>query len=206
MSNENRSNTPRNKLFYSYTKNGENKLFLDDSGSGLGDIRLSGGLQLYNDNRPNPRQLALRASLKLPTGSSSNLRGSGSTDFALWLTAADDYQLPAWGHLTVFGAVGGLAMTDGDVLRDQQRNFVGYGSLGIGWALADWLDLKAQFMANSPAFHGDILELSDPGLLGIFGGTFHFSDKTSLDVGIGEDLIVKTSPDVTFHLALRHDF
>lgn len=112
---------PNNRLLYSYKKDGQTLLLLNDSGSGLGDIRLSGGVQLYIDEQANPRQLALRASVKLPTGSSSNLLGSGSTDFALWLTAADDYRLPALGHVTLFGAAGGMAMTDGNVLKNQQR-------------------------------------------------------------------------------------
>jgi hypothetical protein len=202
-----RQAAPRNRLLYQYTKNGQNRLMLDDSGSGLGDIRLSGGMQLYNDELPNPRQLALRASLKLPTGNSSGLRGSGSTDFALWLSAADDYLLPAWGHLTLFGAAGGMALTNGDVLRDQQKNLAGFATLGIGWGPADWIDFKTQLSGHTPFFQGsDLRELSSPTLQLILGGTLHFSGTTSLDIGVSEDVAVNTSPDVAFHLALRQIF
>lgn len=202
-----RQAAPRNRLLYQYTKNGQNRLMLDDSGSGPGDIRLSGGMQLYNDELPNPRQLALRASLKLPTGNSSGLRGSGSTDFALWLSAADDYQLPAWGHLTLFGAAGGMALTNGNVLRDQQKNLAGFATLGIGWGPADWIDFKTQLSGHTPFFQGsDLRELNSPALQLIIGGTLHFSGTTSLDIGVSEDVAVNTSPDVAFHLALRQIF
>ncbi|HEY6874594.1 MAG TPA: DUF3187 family protein [Geobacteraceae bacterium] len=204
---EGRPNAPRNRLLYIYDRNGQPRLLLDDSGSGLGDVRLSGGVQLYDDGRPNPRQLALRGSIKLPTGNSDNLRGSGSTDFALWLTAADDYRLPALGHLTLFGAAGGMAMTDGNVLRDQQRNLAGFGTLGLGWGPADWIDFKAQLSGHTPFFQGsDLRELARPALQLIVGGTLNFSPMTSLDIGVSEDVAVNTSPDVALHLALRRRF
>jgi hypothetical protein len=38
------------------------------------------------------------------------------------------------------------------------------------------------------------------------GGTLHFSERTALDLGVAEDLIIKTSPDVVFHFSLRHRF
>lgn len=204
---EGRPNTPRNRLLYIYDKNGQTRLLLSDSGSGLGDIRLSTGVQLYDDERPNPRQIALRASLKLPTGDSGGLRGSGSTDFALWLTAADDYRLPALGHLTLFGAAGGMAMTGGDVLKGQQRNLAGFGTLGFGWGPARWIDFKAQLSGHTPFFQGsELRELARPALQLITGGTLHFSEKTSLDIGVSEDVAVNTSPDVALHLALRRRF
>ncbi len=201
-----RTEAPKNRLLYTYSKDGRTKLLLNDSGSGLGDIRLSGGVRLYDDEQPNPRQLALRASVKLPTGSSSELRGSGSTDFALWLTAADDYKLPL-GHFTLFGAAGGMVMTDGDVLRDQQRNVAGYGTFGFGWGPARWIDFKAQLSGHTPFFKGsELRELDNAALQLIVGGTLHFSDKTSLDIGVSEDIARDTSPDVALHLALRTRF
>jgi hypothetical protein len=207
ISQKSRSDAPRNRLLYSYSKNGQTRLLLDHSGSGLGDIRLSSAVQLYDDELPNPRQVALRASLKFPTGSSGDLRGSGSTDFALWLSAADDYRLPALGHLTLFGAAGGMAMTDGDVLKGQQRNLAGFGTLGIGWGPARWIDFKTQLSGHTPFFQGsELRELSKSALQLIIGGTIHFSDKTSLDLGLSEDAAVNTSSDVAFNLALRHDF
>jgi len=204
---EGRPNAPRNRLLYTYMNNGQTRLLLNDSGSGLGDIRLSTGVQLYDDERPNPRQVALRGSIKLPTGDSGGLRGSGSTDFALWLTAADDYRLPALGHLTLFGAAGGMAMTDGDVLKGQQKNLAGFGTLGFGWGPAHWIDFKTQLSGHTPFFQGsELRELARPALQLIIGGTLHFSEKTSLDIGVSEDVAVNTSPDVALHLALRRHF
>ncbi len=202
-----RTEAPRNRILYRYAKDGQNRLLINDSDFDIGDIRLSGGMQIYNDGQKNPRNVALRASLKLPTGASRELHGSGSTDFALWLSAGDDYQLPLrLGHFTFFGAAGGMVMSDGDILRDQQRNLAGFGTFGFGWGPAEWIALKTQVSGHTPFYKSDLRELGKSTLQLIIGGTLAFSPKTSLDIGVSEDIIIHTSPDVAFHLALRRLF
>lgn len=203
-----RKEAPRNRLLYAYDRYGQEQLRLDNSTFGMGDIRLTGGLQLYHDRQPNPRAVALRTSIKLPTGSSSRLHGSGSTDVALWVTASDDYPLPdAWGHLALFGSAGGMVMTNGDVLPDQQRNLAGFGSLGVGWSPAEWIALKTQISGNTPFYRdSDLPELDNPSFLLTIGGTLAFSSDTALDIGVSEDLAVSTAPDVALHLGLSHRF
>lgn len=107
------------------------RLDMVQSGAGLGDVRLTGGWQFFRGEAEMPGEIALRASLKLPTGDSDTLRGSGSTDLALWLVGKKDFQMPL-GRGSVFGGMGAIAMTDGKVLKDQQRPLVGFGTLGIG--------------------------------------------------------------------------
>lgn len=202
-----RTEAPHNRLLYTYSKDGQNRLLINDSDFDIGDIRLYGGMQLYNDGGKNPRSVALRASIKVPTGDSRELHGSGSTDFSLWLTASDDYQLPAWlGHFTIFGAAGGMGMTNGDVLADQQRNVAAFGTFGFGWGPAQWIALKAQVSGHTPFYQSDLRELGKDSLQLIVGGTLAFSSQTSLDIGVSEDVIVRTSPDVAFHLALKRLF
>ena len=203
-----RNEAPRNRLLFTYNRNGQERLRLDDSNFGLGDVRLTGGWQLYNDGGVNPRAVAVRASIKLPTGSSSKLHGSGSTDLALWLSGSYDYGLPGpWGHLTLFGAAGGMAMTDGDVLKDQQQNAVGFGSIGFGWSPTDWIALKAELSGHSPFYRGsELRELNEPALQFLIGGTLGFTSQTSLDIAVSEDASVSTSPDVALHLGLSHRF
>jgi hypothetical protein len=196
----------RNRLLYTYTKDGQNRLLINDSSFAPGDIRLSGGIQLYHDGTENPRAVALRASLKLPTGDSNELHGSGSADFALWLSASDDYRLPI-GHLTLFGAAGGMVMGTGDILRGQQRNVAGFGSLGLGWSPVEWIGFKVETSGHTGFYKdSDLRELSNGALQLIIGGTLAFTPRTSLDIGVSEDIAVNTSPDVAFNLALRQLF
>ena len=202
-----RTDAPHNRLLYTYSRNGQERLRIDDASFGIGDLRLTGGVQLYHDGSSNPLALALRSSLKLPTGDSGRLHGSGSTDLALWLTGSDDYALPAWGHLTLFGAAGGMVMSDGDVLQGQQRNVAGFGSLGIGWSPVEVIAFKTQLSGHTPFYRGsELRELGSNALQIVVGGTIAFSGQTALDIGVSEDIAVDTSPDVVFHLALTRRF
>jgi len=208
LPNGGRPKAPRDRLLFTYEKDGLERLRMDDASFGVGDMRLTGGWQLYYDGNANPCAVALRASLKLPTGSTAKLRGSGSTDIALWLSGSDDYLLPgSWGHMALFVAAGGMAMTDGKVLKDQQADLAGFGSLGLGWSPADWIALKAQFSAHSRLYRGSNLgELSRPAVLIILGGTYAFTPKTAMDIALTEDASIAASPDVALHLGLTHQF
>lgn len=204
----NRRDSGHGELLFGYTKDAEERVRMDQGGIGIGDLRLGAGWQLYHDGSLDPAAVTLRASLKLPTGDSSRLHGSDSTDLAIWLTGSDDYLLPGrWGQLTLLAAAGGMAMTDGEVLKDQQRNLVGFGTLGLGWSPAEWVALKAQFSSHTPFYSGsDLDELSGPTVQLIFGGTCYFSSSTALDIAISEDITVTTSPDFALHLALSRRF
>jgi hypothetical protein len=134
------------------------------------------------------------------------LHGSGSTDAALWVDASDDYKMPV-GHLTLFGSAGGMAMTRGDVLPDQQRTVAGFGSLGVGWAPADWIAFILQLSGHTPFYHGsDLKELSANSLQLHSGGTIRLPGSLFMDIAVSEDIAVNTAPDVTLHLALRRAF
>ena len=201
-----RDQAPKGRLLLNYQRNGANLFRIDQSNSGIGDLRLTAGFQLYRDDTESPRALALRASLKVPTGDSNELHGSGSTDLALWLTASQDWKTTI-GMWKIFGGAGILGMTEGDVLPDQQQNAVAFGSLGAGWHPLAWLTLKVQFDGHTAFYKdSDLVELSSGSVQIVMGGTLHFSDRTALDIGVSEDLVVKTAPDVVFHFALHHRF
>lgn len=201
-----RKSYPKDRLLYQYTRAGSEKVLVNDGSTAIGDFRLSGAWRIYDDGRENPRQVALHGSVKFPTGASNRLFGSGSYDFALWLTASDDYRL-SLGHLALYAAAGGLAMTDGEVLRDQQRTLVGFGSLGIGWSPLEWLALKIQADGHTSFYSGsDLVQVNDGSVQLTMGGTFGLTGSTFLDIGVSEDVMVDASPDVVFHFALRSRF
>jgi hypothetical protein len=203
-----RPETPNDRLLFSYSRDGEERLHLDHASFGLVDLRLGGAWQLYQSDSFPTRAVALRASLKLPTGSSSKLHGSGSTDLALWLSGSDDYLfsfLP--GHLTLYGAAGAMALTKGQVLEEQQNHLVGFGTLGLGWSPAQWIAIKTQMSTNSPFYHGSNLkELGKYALQLAFGGTLGLTSQTALDIAVSEDISVDTAPDFSIHLGASHQF
>jgi hypothetical protein len=203
-----RTEVPNDRLLVSYSRDGKERLHMDHGNFGLGDLRLGGAWQLFQSESVPARAIALRASLKLPTGSSSKLHGSGSTDLALWLSGSDDYRfsfLP--GHLSLYGAAGAMALTRGRVLEEQQNQLVGFGTLGLGWSPAGWIALKTQLSTSSPFYHGsDLKELGKYALQLVFGGTLGFTPKTALDIAVSEDVRVDTAPDFGIHLGVSRQF
>jgi len=202
-----RDEVPKNRLLFEYQRDNSQVFRVDQDTYGLGDIRLLAGVQLYRDEGPDTGAVALRASLKLPTGDSGKFHGSGSTDFALWLSGNGDYRLGA-GHVAVYGGVGGLYMGEGDVLPDLQRQVAGFGTMGIGWSPVEWLAVKFQADAHTPLYmNSKLAELNSEAAQFMFGFTFALPGKLTLDLAVIDDLIyTSASPDVVYHLALRRNF
>jgi hypothetical protein len=201
-----RENAPRNRLLYKYQKDQRVLLQVDQSSHGIGDIQLTGGYQLFQSAIEPSRALSLRTSLKLPTGDSQQLHGSGSTDLSLWMTGGETFR-PGIGPITLFGAGGVMGMTEGDVLEDQQRNWVGFAVLGAGWSPARWIAFKIQANGHTSFYkESELQELNRNSVQLTVGGTLAFSKNISLDLGVTEDLLDRASPDVVFHLALRGTF
>lgn len=200
-----RERAPQNRLLYRYQKNGIALLNMDQSGRGLGDVSLSGAWQIYQ-SADHQRNLALRGSLKLPTGDTDSLRGSGSADLALWVVGNWGRRFPV-GQLTAFGAAGAMGMTESKILENQQRPAVGFGMLGLGFSPAEWIEFKIQTNAHTSFYSdSDLKEVDSPSTQLTIGGALLFTPKTSLNIGVTEDIIVGTSPDVVFHLSLSRSF
>jgi hypothetical protein len=207
LPNGGREQAPQNRLLYRYRTAGTDGIDIQDSTSGLGDIRLTGGMQLFRQDGAEPLSVALRGSLKLPTGSSRRLLGSGGVDFTLWLSASETLKMPIFGDLTGFGAIGGMFMGDGDVLKEKQRDLAGTATLGFGWSPLSWLGLKVQANAHTSLYQGSRLSPVNGGSVQLVsGGTLAIGCGTVLDIGVSEDVIVETSPDVVFTLTLRKIF
>lgn len=204
--NAGRERAPKNRLLYRYLKNGVDLLKLDSSSSGCGDLKFTAGYRLFQREGDRPAAVALRAALKVPTGDSDRLHGSGSTDASFWLTADRVFKFDS-GDWTVFGAAGIMGTTDGDILAAQRRNEIGFGAIGVGWAPWSRVDLKIQINGHT-AFYKDsgLDELGGASAQLTAGGTIRFSESVSLDIGLTEDIVVRTAPDVVFHFALRSTF
>lgn len=206
LPNGDREQYPRDRLTYRYQRNGRTLVDLTDSSKGFGDLRLSAAWQLVREAGVKPGAAALRLSLKLPTGDSDKLLGSGSIDLALSLNSQREF--PAeMGRVAVYASLGTLVMTDGDVLKDQRRNLAAFGSLGFGWAANNWLALKLQLDGNTSMYKdSNLVEIDSGSLQLVMGGALQLAERTTLDLAVSEDIEVHTAPDVVFHLSLRKVF
>ncbi len=202
-----RLTAPKNRLNYSYIKNGVSQLDVSRASNGISDMSILAGYQLYSHRGELDHDtLALRAQIKLPTGDSTAMLGSGSTGLSLFLTGSKNSRTK-WGMFGGFASAGGMYSSDGDIMKQQRQNLAGIGTAGLGWAPAEWGAFKIQLNLNTP-LHKDsnLSELVTGAALFTFGGTLKLPDNYLLDIGVGEDIIVNTAPDVTFHLGLSKKF
>lgn len=199
-----RDQAPRNRLLFRYVKDSQEGLKMEGARSGIGDIKIYGAWPLYE--RKEKTALSLHTCLKLPTGNSDDLHGSGSLDFSIWINGRREFSA-AYGKVFLLGALGLMFLTPGNVLPDQQQHFVWFGSGGIDWRPWRPLSFKVQINAHSSFYKdSDLRELNAASAQIALGGTIFLREQISLDLGVGEDLIVKTSPDVVFYLSARYGF
>jgi hypothetical protein len=194
-----RRQMPKDRYLIDYQDNGTDVLHIDSSASGIADIPIALGWQL----RANERNAASAwLSVKLPTGDSTDLLGSGATDVAL--SFAGQTQLAE--HWQLFGQVDAVWLGQGDILPKYQESFVWAGLAGVSWNAWRTLDLTVQFYANSRVFDVPVTGLSGDAVVLSYGGSYRTSGGWRFDLGMNEDIEVDASPDATFYFAVRRDF
>ncbi len=197
-----RKAAPDDRQRFSYTRNGEKRLGVDDSPSGLGDIRLGlkkrlAGLGDWG--------MSVAGQLKLPTGHASRLTGSGGADLSLWTTIGNN-QIKAspW---RVLGAAGLLYTGEGDVLADQRRQTAGFGWITLGYAFTPRLVARAQTYIHTALYnHTGIEALDGTAVQGALGFEWQVLSRSSLSFAVVEDLNTNVTPDVSFTLGVDHAF
>lgn len=192
----------RDELRYVYARDGTDRLRLTQAARGVGDARLLAAWPVAGGNT----DMAVRASLKLPTGDAAELRGSGAADFALWV-ASGCAAARCGGAWRWNANAGALALGRGDVLPDQQRRLAAFGGIGGGWRAWRAIVLKAELRAHTPFYDGtQLAPLGTSALQLILGGSFDLPADTVIDVAVSEDIRVNTAPDVSFLFSVRARF
>lgn len=202
LPNGDRDELADDNLNYSYPADRGDGFLIDDTTSGPGDHRILLAWQWLAG-----KQLAasLHGSVKAPTGDADDLTGSAAWDVSVALSLQRDFPLSR-GEAAIWGGVAASWLGNGEVLEDAAEDWAANGWLGAGWSPLDRLALKLQLDAHSALYDSDLDELGTPALIMTLGGTLGLSDRTSLDIGVGEDISVNASPDVIFHLELAHRF
>jgi len=201
-----RENVSDDQLSFEYHNNEGEVLSFQQEDEGFGDLRLSAGWQIKAKTSDKPTAIALHGSLKLPTGDSEKLSGSGNADFAAWLSAGRQYSV-AQMPLALMSSAGLLIVGQGEILEDQQRSLVWFGGLGV--ALQPWERVKFQLQADfhSSFYHNSQLKGIDSHSVQLaIGGAIILNAGHEIELAVVEDIVVGTSPDVVFHLAWRKRF
>ena len=202
MSNSKRDGS-NNDLNYRYSNNGSVERQITSSSSGIGDVQLSAAIPLVAGAEDGARHVALRFGLKLPTGDSADLHGSGAVDAALGLYAQDSTTMLGR-ELAYLGFAGVLALGDGDILVEQQRSAVPYGGLAATWHATEQFGITGQLQAQGAYIDSDLDELGGSSIQLAVGGIYTLPRHgISLRFALIEDVISDATPDFAVHLAVH---
>lgn len=191
---------PKDQLEFIYQDPTGTVVDFDANANGPGDLRLISGYRPFPGQHPG---FAIRFGLKLPTGDSANLMGSGGTDVSLGI-AGDSVEFLGVTGLSAFYRLSAVFVGEPDVLGDRHREVMGHTSFGLGYALGSSVDLRLQGALRTAAYDSEVEVLGDPSGTLNFGAIFRLSDRTRLAIGVGEDVLVRSAPDVTFQVSLRY--
>lgn len=197
-----RARAPRDRQRFRYVRDGRLALDVDDSPSGVGDVRLGlkGRLAGFGD-----WGAAIAGELKLPTGDAARLTGSGAADLAVWATIGNNQRGDSRWRL--LAGAGGLHTGRGDVLETQRVDNAAFGWASVGYALWSDVVVQAQTNLHSALYEDTGLEALDgTAVQGALGLDWQVTAASRLNFGIVEDLNTGASPDVSFTLGLEHAF
>jgi len=159
--------------------------------SGVGDIAATAAYQLHATPT---HATGLALTLKLPTGSSDKLTGSGAADTTLTL-AHEQVLSSRW---IAYAQVNATYLGSGELLAEQQRSSVASGTLAFDYRYTSALTITLQLDGHTAAFSDSSLDLLGSAWILTVGGEYRWRSGWRAQFGVSEDVKVEASPDVNF--------
>lgn len=202
VSNARRSG-PENELRLAYAYPGAT-FDLSSSSQGIGDLQLTAAVPLFRKHGRQKPAVALRGTLKLPTGDADQLLGSGGYDVSLALYA--DHAIVLMGQSFEIAGFGGMLWPgDSDYFREKQQSAVGFGGLGAAWQAAERFSVTGQLVVQGSYLDSQVGEVGERTVQGAFGGIFRFPQRRmALSLMVFEDINGNATADVAVQLAIRN--
>jgi len=202
LSNSKREGPP-DQLNYYYARDGVTLAAITSSSFGIGDVQLTAAVPVSGPAADGGSLVTLRFSVKLPTGDSQNLHGSGAVDVAAGAYA--DSSSEFLGRALGFsGFAGILVLGKGDFAPEIQRDTVPFAGAALSWQATERLAITGQAQVQGVYFDSAQDDLGGSSIQLAFGGTFRpRRGGLALGLAIVEDLIGDTTPDLALHFSIR---
>jgi hypothetical protein len=192
LPNGDRTSMPRDRLHIEYRQGATTSLTLNDTSySALGDVALDLGYQLRSTESS---ATSVWSSIYLPTGDPDNLSGTGTFSGALAIA----HTMNLGERFMAFGHVGMHFGDSSGVLTERNKSSMWLAMIGFDFKATGKLTLTLQFDAHDAAFEDSGLGLLSPAYILTVGGDYALPSQWRLQFGVGEDIKVEASPDVTF--------
>ncbi|MFK8075839.1 MAG: DUF3187 family protein [Granulosicoccus sp.] len=186
-------------LNYAYRDAEGVRFQVDRAQSGIGDIQIAiqRSLGCYATADSTSSEPIARFGIKLPTGSVTELRGSGEFDFFADLQSP---VLSSGGRWRAGAAIGALYAREASLIPNQNAVVV-YGSLGSQFILQPRWRLLAQLDWHTPIYRSSLRELGEIAI-GLSAGVRYLGPRDqTLELTISEDAAIDTTPDIVARLS-----
>jgi hypothetical protein len=194
-----RPSLPNGDLDFVYAVEGLERFRLDDSTSGMGDLRTSAAWRLAGDGSGALR-LDLVGEIEWGTGDARRLTGSGGTDVAAGLRLAAPAGEAARLDWTL---VAGIAWPgEIDLPLPPPSGQIWYYDASVAWAAWPSLDLVLQAAGHSGSYQSGLDVLGGSALQLGGGVVWRFTRRYGLRFGVFEDIRTDTTPDFASELTL----
>jgi len=195
-----RRNGPGNQLNFLYENQAFSSYELTSRSFGIGDVQLTAAIPLRSSS---DHALALRSSLKIPTGEKETLRGSGAFDFSLGIYASN-FATFSERDLRFSGFAGVLIPGKGNLFPELQRHAVAFGGIGASWWMTDQFSIAAQTYVQGAYLNSDLDEIGGSSVQLALGGTYRFPGRrVTLALALVEDVFSDATADVALHISVR---
>lgn len=200
LPNGSRGDRSRNQIEISYRDPSGNMLRFNRHDQGIGDMALEFyGAFSCASCRNLKKTPVFRVGLKLPTGSTDDLAGSGATDFYADVTSATT---PLGRYWSLRASIGILYTGKSDLFSNQKQGVL-YGFLGASYPWSSSIELIAQLDWHSAMFESELVELGEPSVRLVTGAAIKLASNRYLEVALQEDLTPDASPDVGIFVRFR---
>jgi len=189
-----RNSRPEDDLQFYYDADPGIGFFRSKPGNGIGDGQLSAARALGRGD-----DWLVKFTLKLPTGDTDLLAGSGETDVAVSLLRRG---ATSWRSHPVgwFWGAGLLYLSQPEQLTVQSNDWVALGMVGVSWQPFTRLGFKLQLDAHSAFYDSALEELGQAAMQATIGGWWSIDRRRVLTVAVIEDLIVRAAPDISIQV------
>ncbi len=189
-----RDQLPDDALRIELNRDNDTIVSLSSRTRSIGDSRLHLRRTLLSGSRAS---LSAQLSVKLPTGDSADLSGSGATDVSLGLHGSRYL-----GNAVLNGRLGVSRLGRSDIAALNHERTIYFAAASVRYSLTEWLAFGAGLNAHSAVLDSELRAYRNPALSLHAEADFSVGRSWQLTLGFGEDLRVATNPDVVFRLML----
>lgn len=205
ISNDEQKQFPANHLKYLYTHNGKTLINIDRNTSGIGDIQIGIASRVSKRQLKQLSSLAFRTTIKLPSGNSGYLMGSGAPDIAFAISSQADHlqSIPGAG---LYGDLGILWLGRAKQFSETQRRLVEFGTVGFSWKIVNNVVFHSQLDMHTSFYNSQIVDIGGNSVQLTVGGAYIGQMNNRFDVGITENMLTDATPDFGINFVYRYNY